>query len=119
VADSGNGKGKKRKIAYKDDNASNKKKRSLKHCNLCEKHGGAKNTHNTVNCKRYKKDGVLKKTFKSKKGNSTVKKFDHKSFKTMEQTLKKAMKTEFKKMKKGAHKLKKRKRNDLSESDSS
>ena len=74
VAESRNGKGKKRKVAYKDDNASNKKKRSLKHCDLCEKHSGTKNTHNTVDCKRYKKDGVPKKTFKSKKGNSTFKK---------------------------------------------
>ena len=118
MEESGNGKSK-RKVTYNNDNNSNKKKRSSKHCDLCEKHGGAKNTHNTVDCKRYEKDGVPKKTFKSKKGNSTVKKLDHKSFKTMEETLKKAMKTEFKKMKKGAHKSKKHKRNNLSESDSS
>ena len=39
VAESGNGKGKKRKVAYKDDNASNKKKRSSKHCDLCVEKG--------------------------------------------------------------------------------
>ena len=66
VAESENGKGK-RKVTFKDDNASNKKKYSSKHCDLCEKHGGEKNTHNTVDCKRYKKDGVPKKAFKSKR----------------------------------------------------
>ena len=59
VAASGNGKGK-RKVAFKDDNASKKKKCSSKHCDLCEKHGGAKNTHNTVDCKRYEIMGSLK-----------------------------------------------------------
>ena len=102
-----------------DDNASNKKKSSSKHCDLCEKHGGAKNTLNTVDCKRYEKDGVPKKACKSKKGNSSVKQFHRQSFKTMEETLKRTMKTEFKKMKKGAHKSKKRKLDDSSESDSS
>ena len=54
AAESGNGK-RKRKGALSDEKASNKKSRSSKNCELCEKHGGAKNTHNTVDCKRYKK----------------------------------------------------------------
>ena len=80
AAESGNGK-RKRKNALNDDKASNKKSRSSKHCDLCEKHGGTKNTHNTVDYKRYENYGVPKKTFKSKKGNSTVKKFDCQSLK--------------------------------------
>ena len=78
-----------------------------------------KNTHNTVDCKRYEKDGVPKKAFKSKKGDSTVKKFNRQSFKTMEDTLKKTMKAEFKKKNKGTHKLKKRERDDLSDESNS
>ena len=44
----GNGKGKK-KVAFKD-NGTSKKKKSSKQCALCAKHGGAKLTHDTVNC---------------------------------------------------------------------
>ena len=117
VAESRNGKGK-RKVAFKDDNASKKKKRSSKHCDLCETHSGAKNTHNTVDCKRYEKDGVPKKAFKSKKGNSTGKKFDHQSFKTMEDNFKK-VRTEIKKMKKSSHESKKCECDDLSETSNS
>ena len=73
AAESGNGK-RKRKGTLPDEKASTKKRRSSKHCELCKKHGGAKNTHNTVDCKRYEKDGTQKKTFQSKKGNPTVKK---------------------------------------------
>ena len=90
------------------------KKCFSKHCDLCEKHGVAKNSHNTVDCKRYKKDKVPKKAFKSKKGNSTVKKFDRQSFKTMEDTLKK-VRTDLKKIKKSSCKSKKHNRKDLSE----
>ena len=32
-----------------------------KHCDLCEKHGGAPKTHNTNECKRYRSDGTPKK----------------------------------------------------------
>jgi hypothetical protein len=31
-----------------------------KHCNLCQKHGGASSTHNTSECTKYEKDGTLK-----------------------------------------------------------
>ena len=70
LAEQGNG-NRKRKCALQDDKASNKKSCSSKHSEVCEKHGGGENTHNTVYCKRYKKDEVPKKTSKSKKGNST------------------------------------------------
>ena len=33
---------------------------------LCKKHGGAHTTHNTEDCKKYKKGGALKKGFKPK-----------------------------------------------------
>ena len=29
-----------------------------KHCDFCKKHGGAHTTHNTSECRRYKKDGT-------------------------------------------------------------
>jgi hypothetical protein len=38
-----------------------------KHCNLCQKHGGAGSTHNTSECTKYKKDGTLKSEW-GKKG---------------------------------------------------
>ena len=49
VADSGNGKGK-RKVDNKDNKNPKKRKRSSRHCALCAKHGGAKSTHDTVDC---------------------------------------------------------------------
>ena len=114
VADSGNGKGK-NKVNSKDDKNPKKRKRSSRHCALCAKHGGAKLTHNTVDCQRYKKDRVPKKTFKSQKGKSPVNtKIDHKSFKTMEDDLKK-VRTELKNMRKKSRKSKKCEREDSSE----
>ena len=49
VAESGNGKGK-RKIDSKDDSISKKKKCSSRHYALCANCGGEKSTHNTVDC---------------------------------------------------------------------
>ncbi len=34
-----------------------------KSCELCKKHGGAHNTHATKDCRKYKKDGMLKANF--------------------------------------------------------
>ncbi len=46
-----------------------KKGRFEKHCNLCKKHGGAHATHNTCDCRRFKKDGKEKPDFcTAKKG---------------------------------------------------
>jgi hypothetical protein len=40
-----------------------------KHCELCKKHGGAHTTHNTRDCRRYKKDRIEKSSFcAAKKG---------------------------------------------------
>jgi hypothetical protein len=38
-----------------------------KHCNLCKKHGGAHTTHNTRDCRRFKKDGKEKSSFRAAK----------------------------------------------------
>jgi hypothetical protein len=43
-----------------------KKVRFEKGCALCQKHGGAHTTHNTGECRKYKKDGTLKKSFNGK-----------------------------------------------------
>jgi dTDP-4-dehydrorhamnose reductase len=82
---------------------------------LAAKNCGAKLIHDTLNCLKYEKDRVPKKTFKSQKGKSPVNtKIDRQSFKTMEDNLKK-VRTDLKKMKKRSHKSKKRKHDDLSE----
>ena len=79
------------------------------------KHGEAKLTHNTVDCRRYEKDGVPKKTFKSQKGKSPVNnKIDRQSFSTMEDNLKKVS-TDFKNMRMKSCKSKKRNHDDLSD----
>ncbi len=43
-----------------------KKLRFKKSCVLCQKHGGAHTTHNTGECRKYEKDGTLKKGFSRK-----------------------------------------------------
>jgi hypothetical protein len=48
-----------------------KKKRSVKHCILCKKHGGAAASHNTYVCKKYDKDGNLKSTWKKTRKTNT------------------------------------------------
>jgi hypothetical protein len=105
VEKSGNRSGK-RNGYPKDDGFPRKRKSSSKYCALCAKHGRAKTTHNTGDCRKYEKDGVFQKTFKSQKGKSPInKQFDHQSFKTMEDSLKK-VKTKLKKIKKGSCKSK-------------
>ena len=37
-----------------------------KQCALCKKHGGAQNTHNTGDCKKYNSDDTPKKGFTGK-----------------------------------------------------
>jgi hypothetical protein len=72
-----------------------------------------KNTHNTVDCKRYEKDGTQKKAFQPKKGtpNKTA---DRKSYKTLKRELKET-KSALKNVKKTSHKSKKRNRDDSSD----
>jgi len=43
-----------------------KKKRTEKHCVLCQKHGGAPASHNTSECTKYEKDGTLKASWATK-----------------------------------------------------
>ena len=43
-----------------------KKQRVEKHCNLCQKHGGVQDTHNTNECTKYEKDGTLKSEWAKK-----------------------------------------------------
>jgi hypothetical protein len=44
-----------------------KKVRYKKHCNLCKKHGGVHTTHNTGECRKYKKDGMATSSFRAAK----------------------------------------------------
>ena len=37
-----------------------KKFKESKYCQLCKSHGGAHTTHNTLECRKYEKDGTLK-----------------------------------------------------------
>ena len=37
--------------------------KDAKHCFLCKRHGGMHETHNTLDCSKYKKDGKIKKSF--------------------------------------------------------
>ncbi len=46
-----------------EDRIPKKSRKDAKHCTLCRKHGGAQNTHNTGNCKKYNSDGAPKKGF--------------------------------------------------------
>jgi hypothetical protein len=112
AAGEGNG-NRKRKGAQEGDQTNKKKSCSSKYCELCEKHGGAKNTHNTVDCKRYEKDGTQKKAFQPRKGtpNKTT---DRKSYKTLKREFKE-MKSELKKVKKTSHQSKKHIRDDSSD----
>jgi hypothetical protein len=43
-----------------------------KHCNLCQKHGGASSTHNTSKCTKHEKDGTLKAKWGKKAPSKTA-----------------------------------------------
>ena len=62
-------KDKKRSVSFRDERVP-KKARAEKICDLCKKHGGANTTHNTGDCKKYKKGGALKEGFQPRKGKS-------------------------------------------------
>ena len=53
-----------RKGSSKRDGDPRKTKKSSKFFALCDKHGGAKMTHNTGDCRKYDKNGTFKKDFK-------------------------------------------------------
>ncbi len=68
-----------------------------KSCKLCKKHGGMHTTHTTKDCRRYKKDGMVKANFHTtkkagKKPNPEKQSFAQLSKKLdkLEKTLKKA-----------------------------
>ena len=63
----------KRKVNFQDKKVPRKKSRTGKFCDLCKKHGGAHMSHNTADCKRYSKDGSLKKGFKKPDGHGNPK----------------------------------------------
>jgi uncharacterized protein (DUF342 family) len=59
------------KIPKKKSQAAKHERPSAKSCALCKKYGGASNTHNTTDCKKYDHQGNLKKGFKGKRDTST------------------------------------------------
>ena len=61
----GGGSSKKRMVSF-SDRIPKKFHKETKQCALCKKHGGAQNTHNTGDCKKYNLDGTPKKGFTRK-----------------------------------------------------
>ena len=55
----GGGSSKKKMVSFSDQ-IPKKCRVDAKHCILCKKHGGTDNTHNTMECRRYEKDGTPK-----------------------------------------------------------
>ena len=94
-----------------------KKQPIEKHCNLCQKLGGAQDTHNTNKCTKYEKDGTLKSEWAKKssaKAPGKSRKSDGKSFSQVMDRLAKMEKA----MKKGKSSSRKKKRYYSSDSDS-
>ena len=56
----------KKKMFFFDNQIPKKTHKDAKHCALCRKHGGAQNTHNIGDCKKYNSDGTPKKGFAGK-----------------------------------------------------
>ena len=103
---------KKRKGSSKRDRDPCKTKKSAKFFALCDKHGGAKTTHNTGDCRKYDKNGTFKKDFK--KATIESEKPNHQSYQTIKDNLEK-LKLEVEELKKKSNKSKKRKRDNLSD----
>ena len=53
----------KRMMVSLSERIPKKKHPETKHCVLCKKHGGTHSTQNRMDCRKYEKDGTLKKTF--------------------------------------------------------
>ena len=110
------------------DKSSTSEKRKAKHCQLCEKHGGASHTHNTDNCRKWTKDGKLQPNFGRTKGNpgATIpgkpdqkdSKYTKKNYLVLEKKLKKA-ENRAKKARKSKKSRSRRRRNNLYSSDES
>ena len=61
----GGGSSKKRVVSF-SDRIPKKSRKETKQCALCKKYGGAQNTHNTGDCRKYNSDGTPKKGFAGK-----------------------------------------------------
>lgn len=113
--------GGKRKGTDSSASGTAKKKRTEKHCVLCQKYGGKAATHNTSDCTKYEKDGTLQKAWAGNKyaADKTNKKSEGNSFAQLEKRLVQSFE---KAIKKGARKASSRKRrhnhSDSSDSDS-
>jgi hypothetical protein len=59
------GSSKKRMVSF-TDRIPKKSCKEVKHCALCKKHGGAHNTHNMGDCRKYEKEGTPKRAFAGK-----------------------------------------------------
>jgi hypothetical protein len=90
-----------------------KKARFEKSCELCKKYGGAHTTHATKDCRKYKKDGMLKADFHATKKADKKPNPAKQSFTQLSKKLDRLEKT----IKKASHESKKHCRND-SNSDS-
>ena len=83
----------KRKVSFKkEEHVPKKTQTSTKMCILCKEHGGTHTTHISGDCRRYKKEGTLKKGFKNTKTPS--------GSKPAGQYFAQATKTEFSKLRK-------------------
>jgi hypothetical protein len=110
----------KRKGTDSSTGQSYKKKRTDKHCVLCQKHGGKPATHNTSDCTKYEKDGTVKPSWSSGKylADKTKKKSDGNSYAQFEDRIFAKMDKKLKKAFKSASRQKKRRYNSDSDSDS-
>ena len=107
------------RIPRKPKHARSDNARVEKNCDLCKKHGGAHTTHNTAECRRYKKDGTPTRGTSHRQGKSSGN--DRNSKKSYAQVVARMEKLE-KSLKKVNRKSKKRRRHeesDDSDSDSS
>ena len=96
-----------------------KVRKMAKHCALCKKHGGAHATHNTSDCRKYDKDGKLKKGVgKGQHGSTALDKKTASAFSQLSAKVEKLEKAN-KKLKKSSKKRKREYDSDSSDSDSS
>jgi uncharacterized protein YukE len=109
----------KRKMVSPNEPIPKKVRKTAKHCALCKKHGGAHATHNTSDCRKYDKDGKLKKGFgKGQHGSTALDKKTASAFAQLSAKVEKLEKAN-KKLKKSSKKRKREYDSDTSDSDSS
>ena len=54
------------RMVSSNDQIPKKSRKEAKYCALCKNHGGAQNTHNTGDCKKYNLNGTPKESFAEK-----------------------------------------------------